>query len=409
MPDQKISQMDPATALTGAELVPVVQSGGNVQTTTQDIANLVSLSSLGASANGITLIGHTFAQMRADLDLEAGTDFVAYSAYSANALTLIGHTFAQMRTDLSLVPGTDIQAYSAKLAALAAQTWAADTITYQTSTSAVSTTTLSSFGRTLIDDADAATARTTLGVVIGTNVQAYDADTAKTDVAQSWTANQIFGGSTADVASFYRSGAAAKTRWIEGTNNNAWGIRNDSTILKLDYNGTDRFEIDGSGNITVANTYADVRLVTGNGSGRLSGRYNTQGTLHDVTYLSTNYKWDTNAIDSASLGTAMLLVKAQNGDTGVIEFWTGAQNTAPTQRAYIDNTVFAVSAAIIAGGPVRLASYTVAGLPAGSTGDTAYASNGRKNGEGAGAGTGVLVFKDGTAWRACDTGATVAA
>lgn len=176
MPDQKISQMDPATALTGAELVPVVQSGGNVQTTTQDIANLVSLSSLGASANGITLIGHTFAQMRADLDLEAGTDFVAYSAYSANALTLIGHTFAQMRTDLSLVPGTDIQAYSAKLAALAAQTWAADTITYQTSTSAVSTTTLSSFGRTLIDDADAATARTTLGVVIGTNVQAWDAD-----------------------------------------------------------------------------------------------------------------------------------------------------------------------------------------------------------------------------------------
>jgi hypothetical protein len=39
----------------------------------------------------------------------------------------------------------------------------------------------------------------------------------------------------------------------------------------------------------------------------------------------------------------------------------------------------------------------------------AFASNGRKNGEGAAAGTGVLVFHDGTAWRACDTGATVAA
>lgn len=59
--------------------------------------------------------------------------------------------------------------------------------------------------------------------------------------------------------------------------------------------------------------------------------------------------------------------------------------------------------------PVGLPSYTVAGLPAGSTGDIAYASNGRKNGEGAGLGTGVMVFKDGTAWRACDTGATVAA
>lgn len=52
---------------------------------------------------------------------------------------------------------------------------------------------------------------------------------------------------------------------------------------------------------------------------------------------------------------------------------------------------------------------TVANLPSGSSGRMAYASDGRKNGEGAGLGTGVLVFHDGTAWRACDTGATAAA
>ena len=58
-----------------------------------------------------------------------------------------------------------------------------------------------------------------------------------------------------------------------------------------------------------------------------------------------------------------------------------------------------------------LSSYTVANLPTAGIGASqiAYASNGRKNGEGAGAGTGVMVFRDGTAWRACDTGATVAA
>jgi hypothetical protein len=56
-----------------------------------------------------------------------------------------------------------------------------------------------------------------------------------------------------------------------------------------------------------------------------------------------------------------------------------------------------------------LTSYVVASLPAGSTGQLAFASNGRKNGEGAAAGTGVLVFFDGTNWCACDTGATVAA
>lgn len=53
---------------------------------------------------------------------------------------------------------------------------------------------------------------------------------------------------------------------------------------------------------------------------------------------------------------------------------------------------------------------TVANLPGTPTaGLMAFATNGRKNGEGAGVGTGVLVFADGTAWRACDTGATVEA
>lgn len=59
----------------------------------------------------------------------------------------------------------------------------------------------------------------------------------------------------------------------------------------------------------------------------------------------------------------------------------------------------------------HLGSYAVASLPTAElvAGDIAYASNGRKNGEAASAGTGVLVFRDATAWRACDTGATVAA
>ena len=373
MPDQKISQMDPAAALTGAELVPAVQSGGNVRTTTQDIANLVSLSSLGASANGITLIGHTFAQMRADLDLEAGTDFVAYSAYSANALTLIGHTFAQMRTDLSLVPGTDVQVYSAKLAALAAQTWAADTITYQTSTSAVSTTALTAFGRSLIDDADAATARTTLGLVIGTNVQAYNANlTTYAGIAPSANAQTLLGHTFSQMRT--------DLGLVIGTDVQAY----DANTAKLNaiqtWSQAQTFSAAARFNGMLGVGMAPIDTLDVSGNGRFLG----------VVYPQTD-----NAYSLGFPTNAWALVYIGNG--GVINANNGNATITHSSGRWAVNV------------PWGLASYTVAALPAGTAGDTAYASNGRKNGEGAGAGTGVLVFKDGTAWRACDTGATVAA
>src|SRR5579863_3059171 len=70
MSGEKISAMTPAAALTGAELVPVVQSGGNVKTTTQDIANLApaapARANPTATAGPVAVNGSAATFMRSD-------------------------------------------------------------------------------------------------------------------------------------------------------------------------------------------------------------------------------------------------------------------------------------------------------------------------------------------------------
>src|SRR4030095_14678068 len=106
------------------------------------------------------------------------------------------YTYTTPLANTNLLGGSDlgnsVQAYSAKLAAISGLTWAADNIMYATSASAASQFASTSFSRGLLAGVDAAAWRTSLGLVIGTNVQGFNARLAEL-AALTPTANRLLG------------------------------------------------------------------------------------------------------------------------------------------------------------------------------------------------------------------------
>jgi hypothetical protein len=105
--------------------------------------------------------------------LNSGTSLGGISCPAFGRLIMNSANAATARATLGLTIGTNVQAYDADLAAIAGLSSVTDSVVYYTGPGTADLMTVTTAARALLDDPNAAAMRTTLGLTIGANVQAY--------------------------------------------------------------------------------------------------------------------------------------------------------------------------------------------------------------------------------------------
>lgn len=244
----------------------------------------------------------------------------------------------------------------APLLSIANLTTTADDMLYTTASDTYATTTLTSQGRALLDDTSALQQRATLGVVIGSDVQAYD-DTLQNISSVVTAADQLLYTTAPDtfaatgITSFGRSliddaSATAARTTLEAVGSG--GTSTDNAIVRWDgatgYTVQDSgITIDNSDNVTGANNL-DVGgnlTVTGTVAGLTQAEVSQLQNINATTISSTQWGYLGDMDQGVATASTPIFTGLGAGGQKITNLAAPTLDTDATNKLYVDTVAAA--------------------------------------------------------------------